>query len=250
MTEVLLPPITVPELGDEYNQAVAESQDYLSLARSSRVQKQLVKKLTTLKDRIKGYKIGAIRSNMEREANMLFHLQCALNAYICFLKLLLAVKTSDYHKAWVLLIDAQEYISVAHRAHHSAGHLDGLSDHLDKVEQVIFPYFNLYNSMGSVIRGGVCTVCSQAFGSCEHIEGRVYWGKLCLRVHYEVVKLDHSAFVKVPQDRRCIITEVYDDGWMLDNFTRDRKKKVGPPGEGYIGQMGGVMFHFPLLDVT
>lgn len=58
MTEVLLPPITVPELGDEYNQAVAETQDYLSLARSSRVQKQLVEKLTTLKDRIKGYKIS------------------------------------------------------------------------------------------------------------------------------------------------------------------------------------------------
>lgn len=58
---------------------------------------------------------------------------------------------------------------------------------LREFERVVFPGFSHYHSMGAVIRSGICAVCDQPFHSCDHLEGKIYSGRYCMRIHFEVV---------------------------------------------------------------
>ena len=76
---------TIPELIQEYTQVANEAYKFGYLVRASELQQEQIEKLVKLKNRIKGYKYGAIEVKSEDAANTLFHLQCALNAQISFL---------------------------------------------------------------------------------------------------------------------------------------------------------------------
>ena len=99
--------------------------------------------------------------------------------------------------------------------------LDNLESHLKSIEKAIFPGWAIYNSVGMLETCGKCSVCLESFNKCNHLEGAVYMGKLCRRIDKSIIKIDHSAFVKNPLDRRCIFTEISHGKIVLDNFTRE-----------------------------
>ena len=241
---------TIPQLIDEYLAAVEKASKFEYFVRAKELQQGQIEMLVQLKARIKSFKYGAIQAGQERAANILFHLQCGLNAKVAFLEMWVLLKDDKPYEAWDKLIDAQEYITIAMRADDRGLGLEEFLNHLRTVESVVFPGYKLYNSYGAVIRGGKCTICHQPFDECDHLEGLVYWGILCVRVHPEIVSLDHVAMVEEPCDRRCVVTEITtDDGYYQDYMTWRKTKKYDGPKEGTIGAVGGRVFNNRLLEI-
>jgi hypothetical protein len=241
---------TIPQLAEEYTAVVAEAGKFGYLVRDTELQQEQVDILLKLKDRIKAFKYGAIKAGNEEAANTLFHLQCGLNAQISFLTIWIFIKKGDYYAAWDSLIDAEEYVSIAMKAADGGFGLEEFLDRLKRVEEIVFPGYNVYSSCGAIIQGGLCTVCGKPFSDCDHIEGLVYWGRLCVRVNWEVIKLDHIAVVDEPRDRRCVITELTtDDGWCRDYMTWRKTKEAEDPKEGTLGSFVSRVFDARLLEI-
>jgi len=242
--------VTIPQIAEEYTTVVAEAGKFGYLVRDTDLQQEQVDILLRLKNRIKAFKYGAIKAGDEEAANTLFHLQCGLNAQISFLTMWILLKKSDYYAAWDTLIDAEEYISMAMRAANGGFGLEEFLDRLRRVEDVVFPGYRIYSSCGAIIRGGQCTICGKPFNGCDHIEGVVYWGRLCVRVKWEVVELNHVAVVEEPRDRRCVIMELTtDDGWYRDYMTWRKTKEAGEPKEGTLGTFVSRVFNAMLLEI-
>lgn len=243
---------TLKQLIADYTAGVDDTPRYFAFVRDVGLQQEEIERLTKLKNRFKAFKHGAIEAGDEHGANVLFHIQCMVNAHISFLRMWVEAKSGKNTEAWSALMDAQDYVSYALRADKNGTGIENFMAHLKKAEDVVFPGFRVFNSCGAVIRGGTCTICSQPFAACDHIEGKVYWGRVCVRVHYDVVELDHVAIVENPRDRRCVITEFTDS----DNVRRDyfTWKPLPPAAEplkpGTIGNMSAILMTTNLLDIT
>jgi len=241
---------TLPELAAEYSAAVTESARFAFLVRDTDLQLEQIKKLSVLKDRLKRFKYGAISAKDEAASNLFFHLQCGLNAMISFLRMWVFLKEPDYYAAWDRLIDAQEYISLAMRAADGGVGLENFLARLKRAEDVIFPGYSVYNSWGVIICGGRCSIRDRPFGDCEHIEGLIYWGRLCVRVGPEFVEMDHVAIVDEPRDRKCVITEITgDDGYYLDYMTLKRTKPAESKADGEAGRLTAKIFCNGMLEI-
>ncbi len=241
---------TLPELIEEYTTAMKGGHRLGFLVGDTDLQVQTVDGLVALRKQVRGFKAGARGAGDERAANTIFHMQCGLNAMISFLTMWVELKRSNHQTAWNRLIDAQEYLSIALRASEGGTGVEEFLTRLQQVERVIFPGFPLYNSVGQIIRGGKCTICDRPFNSCEHVEGQVYWGTLCVRALPEIVEVDHVAMVDEPRDRRCIITEISeDDGYYHDYMTGKVTRKAEDKKEGVAGSFTGVIFHNPSIQI-
>jgi hypothetical protein len=239
--------ITFPEIIEKYNDILKRSRDLEYFVRDIELQKEMVQELKAFLLRIKNYKYQVIEQKDEDLANQFFHCQCVINASIASISIWIALKDNDHHKAWNHLIDAQEYLSYAFRASDNGYGLEDFKKRLNKIEEVIFPGFPLYNSIGLHFKGGTCSVCGEEFSECGHIEDMIYFGIVCKRLKIEEVDIDHTAIVENPKDRRCIITEfeftpgkMYD--YMTKKFLRDKSEENGKT-------MAGVFLKFSELDL-
>lgn len=67
-------------------------------------------------------------------------------------------------------------------------------------------FLNLsFNSPGIVESIGNCNICEAEYGKCNHIEGLLYCGIVCQRINRKIIEVNHSALVKNPKDKRCIL---------------------------------------------
>lgn len=219
MTENRSKEFTFFDICDDYNEFIDECSDLNFFTRSKRLQKEILPKIDEYIVKIKQYKNQAIKHNVEREANLLFHFQCMLRALQSSLSVWIEIKDENYLDAWRYLVDAQEYKDIALKIEDHVG-VRNLEDRLKKMEGTLFPPWGLYNSAGFSESIGDCSICTTAFGKCDHIENVIYLGRICRRVNRKFIKANHTAMVKNPRDRRCIITKISDDnGKMIDNFT-------------------------------
>ncbi len=199
--------ITISEIIEGYNESIKEAANLNYFVRDIDLQKKMIERLNEFNQYIKFFKAQAKEKNNERDTNLLFHMQCVINSYISSLSIWLSLKESTPNVAWNNLIDAQEYLSYAIKSFDNGIGINEYKAHLKKIEDSIFPSFPLYNSLGLKIRGGVCSICNEPLEICEHIEGEIYMGSVCIRTDVSEIEIDHSAFVENPKDRRCIITE-------------------------------------------
>lgn len=244
---------TVVDLAKEAEAALSEAKRYMYFSRSKECQKEQRQRLFVIKERVRGFKRGAATAQNEVAANQFFHIQCILNGAISHIDMLVHLKGRDFHKAWDKLIDAYEYLSVAEKAMAAANAGKGFATEdfrteLEHAEKAFFPPMPMYQSWGVVMQGGRCSVCSKPFSECNHSEGRVYWGKLCVRLEPEIVECDHVAMVKDPKDRRCIITGVERDGHMRDHFTWKQKEKVEVRDE-HLSKLSVVIFNNGCIEI-
>jgi len=242
--------VMLPQLIADYTEATRQAEKFGFLVRDTELQAEQIASLTSLKDRIKEIKYAAIRAKDERAANILFHLQCGLNAQISFLRVWIHLKEGKFYRAWDSLVDTQEYISIAMRSDENGVGLEQFLERLRRVEEVVFPGYRLYNSWGVVMSGGKCSICGRAFSECDHIEGLVYWGRLCVRAAAKFIRMDHVALVDEPRDRRCVITEITtDDGYFRDYMTWKKTKPAGKKEQGVAGKMTAKIFDFNMLEI-
>jgi len=215
--------ITIEQLIDDYNEALKSAFKMNYLVRDSVLQEEESNKLLALKKLIKSVKYQVIEHGDEKLANRLFHLQSNLNSVASLLQMWVSLKKQEYALAWSFLIDAHEYLELAIKSTKGDECHWGLEEYkarLNQIEEVCFPGFPLYNSWGVKTKGGKCSICKAYYGDCEHIEGLVYAGRLCIISGFEALEADHSSLVKNPRDRRCIINKISSsEGVMRDYIT-------------------------------
>ena len=241
--------LTFQDIVDQYNAILEESRKLDYFVRDKVLQENQISKLDKFRLQLKGYKQQAVSLSDEESANRFYHLQCVINAQISSLRIWVSLKNDKANDAWVNLIDAQEYIVYAIQSSDQHFGIDDFAERLRKIENVVFPGFPLYNSLGLVFSGGVCSICDKPLEECDHIEGRIYWGRICQRIGISHLEVNHSAIVSVPKDRRCIITEIEtDDGQMKDYITW---KLLGPAEkkEEKGKHLKGIMFSYKGLDI-
>ncbi|WP_108062785.1 hypothetical protein [Poseidonibacter lekithochrous] len=196
--------------------------------------------------KIKEYKKQAIKSKNEFEANELLHIQCIINAHISFFTMWINLKEEDFQTAWIKLIDASEYISVALKINDYKG-VRNFQERIKSAELSIFPNFALFNSPGLKETVGKCSICLENFILCNHIENNIYMGRLCQRVDRQILEVNHVAFVKKPRDKRCIITAITEDnGEEIDYLTLEKTGNVNSIKDGM--PMKAIVFKIPNLD--
>jgi hypothetical protein len=242
--------ITFDEILKKYEEITQESLKYCCFVRDIAFQKQKIKELELFKKEIKSYKHHAVINKSERQANIFFHFQCCINSIISVLQMWISLKTNKFDIAWDYLIDAQEYVLIAFKADNNHIGLDNYLNHLYKIERAIFPEFPYFNSWGCIIQGGKCSVCGSDYGTCNHLEGLVYWGKYCTRINFKPIRLDHSSVVQNPKDRRCIIRYISTDkGEKRDYLTWKIKFDLFWNKAKSKRTMVGKIYSFKILDI-
>ena len=250
MTNNTVETLTFNEVTEKYNTSLEEATNYVFFVRDINLQNGQIAKLKSFKENIKRFKAQAIERKNEQTTNIFFHFQCVLNSYISVLEMWASLKQNKNFDAWVKLIDAQEYLSIALRINIGKPFgVDGFREHLEHIEKAVFPRFSIFNSPAFIIKGGVCSICGQNLARCEHVEDKIYWGKVCKRIKAEVIETNHLAVVENPKDKRCIITEITaDDNYYQDCFTWLKTEPVENPNSKE-HRFKGMFFSTQFLDI-
>jgi hypothetical protein len=108
-----------------------------------------------------------------------------------------------FSDSWSLLQDALGLLRILKKFSHIP--LEFFEVQLTELEK-LYPY-EIFISAGLVVEGLECTICGFDIDSdqCSHIRGELYAGKMARAHVQKVVRFDHAAFVKNPEDKRCVV---------------------------------------------
>ena len=192
------------EIFKEFGILTQDLDPLLFVCRDSGLQKAIIPKIHEIIRKIQTEKEIAVKNFEEEKANLLLGL-CNLNsAVIAELDCYILLKDNEPDKAWDRLIDAQDGISLALRAHEHFLYLKEKGIRLRQIEYFLFPP-QTFLSAGMIVGRQICSICQDDYSKCDHIAGRPYHGQFCHLVLKEVTA-DHVAIVDEPANRRCRIT--------------------------------------------
>jgi hypothetical protein len=202
----------------EFNDAIHAGQRLCFITRGKEFQIEARDTLASVKKKAEQLKERAIAHEYEDAANALLSFGEIADALIHELNMWIAIKEEKYAEAWDFLVNAQVAAIDAMRAHRMADHLEGYIAHLSALEKHIFPNHG-FLSIGAIVQKSECSLCGQEHGTCDHLVGKPYMGKMC----YEFVsefELEEISFVKIPGNKHCRVTSFTDaDGRTIDTFT-------------------------------
>lgn len=100
-------------------------------------------------------------------------------------------------------------------------------------------------SVGCSVAKSVCSICGEEIGSCAHVRGETYGGKLCYASLEDAVDAYEWSFVAVPAQRNAGIMKKYEN---LESFAGSAEGKALKPelealrksaelGEKYLGEL-------------
>ncbi|EMI72611.1 hypothetical protein [Leptospira noguchii] len=241
--------LSFSKIVEKYNELLQSIKAFDCLVRDSDLQKEKIFELQKLLVEMKFYKLQAQQISDEVSANRFFHFQCVLNSQIASLKMWISLKGTNYEDAWNHLIDAQEYLEYSLKTPEQGTGLVEYKNRLESIEKNIFPGFPLYNSIGLIVKGGICSICGEPIECCDHLEDEIYWGRVCKRVAIESFEVTHTALVEKPKDRRCTIKSIEaENGLMRDYMTwklLDERIETSP--ESFT--LKATLFSLKILDI-
>ena len=208
----------VNEFQDKFNDAITASQRLCFITRGKEFQIEAVNVLRSTKEKAEYLKDEAIAHEYEDVANALLSFENMAGTLIHELDMWIAIKEERYAEAWDFLVKAQISAINAMRAHSIADHLNGYIDHLSALEKHLFPNHGLL-SIGTIVRKSECTICGEEYGTCDHLVGKPYMGKICCEIISDI-ELEEISFVKIPGNKHCRVMSFTDDnGNTVDAFT-------------------------------
>ncbi|WP_345991754.1 hypothetical protein [Sulfurimonas sp. HSL-1716] len=212
--------ITFEDIVEKFNISLEEALNMTIFVRDIELQKAQVSTLTTQVEEIRQYKCQAMKRREEERANLFFAFHNLLNSVKSCIESIICLKENEHQKGWSKFVDAEEFLDYAALQKEKLVGLEGYHQHLIHMEKCLFPQWKIFNSPGIVETIGDCNICNVQYGKCDHIEGLLYSGIVCQRINRKFIRVDHSALVEKPKDRRCIITKIStDNGYMKDYMT-------------------------------
>ncbi len=202
----------------EFNDAIHAGQRLCFITRGKEFQIEALDTLASIKKKAEQLKERAIAHEYEDAANALLSFEEMADALIHELNMWTAIKEEKYAEAWDFLVNAQTAAIDAMRAHSIADHLDGYIAHLSALEKHVFPNHG-FLSIGAIVQKSECSICGQEHGTCDHLVGKPYMGKMCYEFISEL-ELEEISFVKTPGNKHCRVMSFTDgDGCTIDTFT-------------------------------
>ena len=211
MTDSLSPFLT------EFNEAVKETEVFLSIARASELQQAALEALEQLIPKIAEEKARAVKDKNEDYANMLLGCECVAAVLIAELKMWILLKQEKPDAAWDHLVSAQQASLSAVRAHDGFSHLAFHRQRLEVIEQIVFPP-QVFLSVGLITKRQECSVCGCEYEDCEHLAGKPYMGQFCSIVVHET-ELQEASIVEYPADKRCRVMDFSVEGGKRNRMT-------------------------------
>ncbi len=208
---------SLPPFISSFNAQVKEAEVFLSIARDSGLQQQVIENLLALCPSVAAEKYSAIKNRNEDYANLLLGCECVTSALIAELKMWIFLKEDKPDAAWDELVTAQMASVDAVRAHPGFAHLSEHNRKLEAIEEILFPP-QVFISSGMIVGKQECSICGEEYGDCNHLVGKPYMGRFCYIIAKEL-SLDHVAIVEHPADKRCRVQHFDVDGVSRNRMT-------------------------------
>lgn len=222
----------------EYNEAMTFAGEVIYMTCSSRLQRQAATKLLCAIDLMQREKHLAREEGNNPKADYFFGLQCFSHALCHIVEMWVLLKDGKNLAAWTHKVDAEDYLGVAYQALSQGGAPHEVAENLKTIAALrgrivaydgsLFPPLS-FTSPGFTYTKAHCSICGHDLVVCEHVEGQIYSGKVCLMVRMEGVVYNHLAFVTDPWDRRCVVSSFPRGKEVIDSFTRETIP--GTPGQ-------------------
>jgi hypothetical protein len=220
----------VIEFDRELHEVLAAHGKALYPSRDLELQRSAASALSALLKRGEALKVQAKDSGDEDAAARILMGECLVEGLMASCRLWISFREGEMDNAWEWLIRGQGAFEAAIRAHLDTPPLarERLA-HLEALEVLLFPP-QAFLSTGMVIRQSECSLCGCAFGSCDHIEGRVYGGEFARRVVTEAAPREVS-FVETPDDKGCRAYTIDSDGVNRNVLTWEEVPREQEPAQ-------------------
>lgn len=155
-------------------------------------------------------KILAREAQHHDQCNHWFGEQCLFHAVAHLVETWIDIKKEKFDRAWIHKIDAEDYLKICRTSFGASqieasnemlGYVTDAIDLVCRLDRSVFPPLE-FGSSGFTYSLAHCSICGEDIASCEHVEGRVYWGKQCTMVRVQDMEFNHFARVENPKDRR------------------------------------------------
>ncbi|MGP2692309.1 hypothetical protein [Serratia nevei] len=218
--------LTLIELEDEFIKFINKANSEMHLSISKKTTDRWISIIENEINYNRSYKAQIIKYNNERVSGSFLYRHCILSAFKSIFMLFRYVRINKNLEAWCSLIDAYEYLDIANiyltTYEIDNGAIGEITKKIDAIKYAIFPRDPIYTSIAMTETMGDCSICGDAFLNCEHVERKIYNGRLCQRVNRKIIEANHTAIVENPRDRRCIISTSHnDDGFQIDIFSKE-----------------------------
>jgi hypothetical protein len=166
----------------------------------------------------------AIEAKNEGHANAAFVSQSIVGGLINHLQLWLLLKADRMNEAWNELVEAQDSLRCALRFLPDDALQQWYLELLD-LERLLFPP-QQFVSDSQYWDYAICSICENAYGDCEHVGGRLYMGRMCIRQPHKIIGVNHVALVEHPGDKGCRLVKFKRDGHMHCTLTYRQLEKA------------------------
>jgi hypothetical protein len=231
---------TADALNTEVVEAVNEGMRHAHFSCGIEFQREHIEKLGALRDRLKKIRCEFIGQSNEPYANAAFRAQMHVSGVRKFLEMCVLLKQDEPAEAWIKLVDAQKDFEIAQQILFLE-ETQAILMHLLAVERVCFPP-QTYFSSGYTYPEAFCSICSQRYGECDHIRGRIYMGQICRR-RIPKSTITESSIVFEPRDKRCRIAQYTEDGKAYCTLTR-REMPQAEPVDPNVKYVSGTIQYF------
>lgn len=212
----------------EFREITDKNRKFLYYTCGIEFQKESIKELQTLLKETVELKEKMIKIEDEESANTMLSLEYLLKAYINELKMLISLKEDKMNEAWQSLIQAQLSLRSSCQASDIVLGFDARNyvQKLFLIEKLFFPP-QLFQSIGGIVESSKCSICNQEYGTCYHVKGRPYMGKLCCRI-ITSMKIKEVSLVDLPSNKLCRVTSFTDEDHWRDTMTWRIIDKIYP----------------------
>lgn len=205
----------VSEFLEKYHSAMSEYGRFLFYSRGIEFQKYSIEKLTAFRKALVGLKEEMIEATDEESANTLLSLEYLVNTHINELEMLVFLKEDKMEDAWEALVKAQYSLRASFQASDIVLELNGYNymNKLHLIEKLFFPP-QTFTSIELVVEKIQCSICNKEYGSCNHVVGKPYNGRLCHKVITKIKEAKGLAILvnREPGNKLCRITSLSDEG--------------------------------------
>lgn len=202
---------------EEFNEIEADYKKFFFASRAKEFQLETCGKLELLKKKANMLKEQMIAVQDEDCANRMLSFEETIRALSNELRMWIALKEDNGNSAWGFLVNAQGAARTAMQAHKAANHLESYVEWLHALEQFLFPP-QVFFSTAMIIESSKCSICGQECGSCQHVKGKAYMGKICVEIVTKVKKVNEVAMVKQPGSKHCRVVSIRDESGIKRDF--------------------------------
>ena len=191
------------------------------------LQQEGLRSLVPILPELRDMKEAAIEAGSEDDANALLSMEALVTVILKQLEMWVAFKEDRMGAAWDALIDAQDALSAAIRAHPVASErfdAPRIVPALGFLEHVLFPP-QVFASPGIVVGAATCSICGADAGACDHRPGHAYLGRFCSLMMGRPVRIDHVVLTDNPTDKHCRVPSISDESGTFDKLTL----RITPP---------------------